>query len=1039
MTLTLRTRLHLITLLIGWMLLLGCGEPAVIITEETREIKTYPFSDPNPIPILTKDSRLYPYHSFDGYSHEGKLREWTVIKLENDFIEVTVLPEVGGKVWGAIDKTNGEEFIYRNEVLKFRKIALRGPWTSGGIEFNFGIIGHTPSTATPVDYVTKENDDGSVSVIVGAMDLPSRTHWRVEVRLEEVRSSFETRALWFNPTPHVQPYYNWMTAAAFARDDLEVVFPGNQYLKHSGEVRPWPVDGEGRDLSFYDNNRFEGHKSYHVVGEFSDFFGGYYHDAGYGFGHWAPYEEMPGQKLWLWALSRQGGIWEDLLTDTDSQYIEFQAGRQFVQFSPSDQFNPIKKSSFQSHDTDRWREVWFPLKGTGGMDAASSLAAVKVERHVEDLELKINAFLETDAVVRVSEGEGTLFEKRASFSPGELKTFSVNGIGDSPFVVTVPELGLSYSSDPDSRRLQRPFTTDPAILAAVPEATRLVNEGIESVKQRRYGKAKELFRTALNEHENHPGALKGMADLYFRSGQYEEGLSAVQKQLQLNTYDPETNFMAGNLYRALGHLTDAKESFGWASRSVAYRSAAYSQMSEIALMEKDFEEAERYAEKALKFNTENIAAWQLLALTARQRGEKRVAEDYLAQLLEIDPLHHFSRLEMWLLEPTRQNWVRFKDGIQNEFAHETVLELAIGYHNRGLGGDAAEILQRSKWTDKKPILKTWLAFLQNDASQLTAVEEMSPAFVFPYRRETLPVLRWAAAQNGKWRFAYFHALNLWAKERKDEAVELMDALQNEPDYGPFYLARGSLRKTMGEAGAGSDFVRSLELRPELWQGWLTVIKHFHDRGQWDTALHYSNMAMERFPGNFNVEIAHSRSLLYNGKHGEAATVLESADVLPSELSSSSRQLYEWAVLRTSMDEIRRGNWATAIKTLSIAREWPENLGLGRPFDPDERIHDFLSALCYTALERDDDADRWMKSVSDFTVRHSGSNILRDYLGVLALRHCGEQERADRLFQELSQAETAEAEWILSGRGAEVLNHSFEFRLVSEAVKLAEAR
>ena len=83
--------------------------------------------------------------------------------MENKHIEVYVLPQAGGKVWGAIDKSNGEEFIYRNEVMKFRNISLRGPWTSGGIEFNFGVIGHTPSTATPVDYITRRNSDGSVT------------------------------------------------------------------------------------------------------------------------------------------------------------------------------------------------------------------------------------------------------------------------------------------------------------------------------------------------------------------------------------------------------------------------------------------------------------------------------------------------------------------------------------------------------------------------------------------------------------------------------------------------------------------------------------------------------------------------------------------------------------------------------------------------------------------------------------------------------------------------------------------------------------
>ena len=102
------------------------------IKEEVQVLETYPFSDPDPSPILLRDPRLYPYHGFDGYSHESEPRPWKVVTLENEYIEVFVLPEVGGKVWGARIVATGEEFIYRNEVMKFRNIALRGPWTSGG-------------------------------------------------------------------------------------------------------------------------------------------------------------------------------------------------------------------------------------------------------------------------------------------------------------------------------------------------------------------------------------------------------------------------------------------------------------------------------------------------------------------------------------------------------------------------------------------------------------------------------------------------------------------------------------------------------------------------------------------------------------------------------------------------------------------------------------------------------------------------------------------------------------------------------------------
>jgi len=76
--------------------------------------------------------------------------------LENKYVKVSVFPEIGGKVWGAIEKSTNNEFIYYNSVVKFRNIAMRGPWTSGGIEFNFGIIGHAPTTATPVDYSFKK-------------------------------------------------------------------------------------------------------------------------------------------------------------------------------------------------------------------------------------------------------------------------------------------------------------------------------------------------------------------------------------------------------------------------------------------------------------------------------------------------------------------------------------------------------------------------------------------------------------------------------------------------------------------------------------------------------------------------------------------------------------------------------------------------------------------------------------------------------------------------------------------------------------------
>ena len=370
------------------------------ISIETRDILTYPYSDPNPVPLLaTGRSEIFPYYSFNGYSLKGEMQKWKVVKLENDYIEVYLIPAAGGKVWGAIEKSTGKEFIYRNEVMKFRNISMRGPWTSGGIEFNFGYIGHNPSTCVPVDYKTVENADGSVSCFVGSLDLPSRTKWSVEIRVPKDKAYFETRAMWNNPTPLPQSYYNWMTAAAVVTDDLEFIYPGNQELGHGGEQGPWPVDGEGRDLSMYANNAFGSDRSAHIVGEYNDFMGGYYHKSQFGFGHWALYDEMPGHKLWLWSQARSGAIWEDLLTDSDGQYMEFQAGRMFNQYSPTSFKSPITQVPFNPGLTDRWNEIWFPVKDIGGFVDVSPKGVLNVKTENGTLNIGINALAFAQAKV----------------------------------------------------------------------------------------------------------------------------------------------------------------------------------------------------------------------------------------------------------------------------------------------------------------------------------------------------------------------------------------------------------------------------------------------------------------------------------------------------------------------------------------------------------------------------------------------------------------------------------------------------------------
>ncbi|MGC4231370.1 MAG: DUF5107 domain-containing protein, partial [Niabella sp.] len=314
------------------------------VSEYMQEFKTYAFDDPSPIPSL---SSLYPYYRFDGFTNRPQQKKWKIVELQNDFIKVLITPEIGGKIWAAIEKKSGTSFIYYNHTVKFRDIAMRGPWTSGGLEANYGIIGHTPNCATPVDYMTKTNEDGSVSCFIGVLDLLTRTSWRMEINLPKDKAYFITRSFWHNSSGIEQPYYHWMNLGVKTSGDAEFIFPGNTQIGHEGEPGDWPVNmANSKQVNFYEQNDFGGYKSYHVIGAYSNFFGVYYHKDNNGMVRFGNYDDKMGRKIWIWGLSGQGMIWENVLTDNDGQYAEIQSGRLFNQNMEKSSLTPFKQTTF---------------------------------------------------------------------------------------------------------------------------------------------------------------------------------------------------------------------------------------------------------------------------------------------------------------------------------------------------------------------------------------------------------------------------------------------------------------------------------------------------------------------------------------------------------------------------------------------------------------------------------------------------------------------------------------------------------------------
>jgi tetratricopeptide (TPR) repeat protein len=1011
---------HTLIFLLLLSLLLGFTQDVqsqlATIREETKTIKTYPFSDPDPVAILASNPKIYPYHQFLGYSLEGYDQDWKVVVLENEYIQVFVLPESGGKVWGAIEKSTGKEFIYRNEVMKFRNIAMRGPWTSGGIEFNFGIIGHAPTTATPVDYHIKEHEDGSVSCTVGAMDLTSRTQWRVQIILPPDKAYFKTQSTWYNPTPQHQAYYNWMTAAARASDDLEFFYPGDAYLGHPGDLYPWPMDAQGRELSFYRNNNFGGSKSYHVVGNYHNYFGGYWHDKNFGFGHWSRYDDMPGQKLWIWALSRSGGIWEDLLTDTDGQYIEFQAGRLLTQYSYSNQRNPITEVAFGPYVTDQWEELWFPIKELEGVSGVSVEGVISVEKESDVVTISFNAFGEiNDTLVVTGNDNEVLHEQAVTMKPMDVfnATFSLPS-ANQPYQILFRQKGKVYQSNEyESKQLSRPFSDSSQI--EMTDAQQLYYQGYQLFNNRNYEQAESKLRKALELAPAYQSARITLAELLYRNAEYQTALDEIYLALETNAYDAQANYVAANIFSALDQSTNALEAFGWAARSMEYRSAAYTQMGEIYLKSGDYQEAEHYSQRALDFNRYNVPALQNLAIIYRKTHQSEQAEKILAELLALDPLNHFARFERYLANPTPENLQKYQSQITNEFPVQSHLEIGIKYHHLNRPDDALAVLNQAP---DHPLVEIWKAYLTQDnagssSEYLAQALALSPEFVFPYRPETLEVLKWAADQQNHWKLHYYLGLNLWALNQFDAAAYQFTAAGKQPEFAPFYLSRAELQKKIGNTNGQADMERAIDLGNEQWTIWHQYLQFLNRQTDAQKALQMAKVAREKFPDSYVIGMDYAQALFNAQEYQQCISVLNDLQILPYEGASEGRLIYEQAHLYLALRQIQENRYDDAINTITNSLEWPENLGVGKPYNPDITTQNYLLAYCHEQQGKGKLAQEQLQTIVATNAFQPDEISPQTLLVLSSLQNLGKDDELQEAIHKLTEMDSPTAQWILA--------------------------
>jgi hypothetical protein len=734
------------------------------------------------------------------------------------------------------------------------------------------------------------------------------------------------------------------------------------------------------------------------------------------------------------------------LSDADGQYVEVQSGRLFNQADSSSALTPFKHTEFPPYATDTWTEHWLPVKGIKGFVGASPWGALNVTREGERLVIRISPARPLRDKLEVFDGTRLLAKRELNLKPMR-PVEEIVPLAAPPKALRVCVGGdkLQYAAG-DGDVLSRPTAAPPGF--DWDSLYGLYLKGKEDARQRAYAKAALELESCLKQDTNYLPALVELAALANRRADPAAALGLARRAQSIDSYEPGANYQFGLASAALGRLADAKDAFSLAALSPGWRSAADTELAKEYLREKLYDRALAAAKESLVNNTRNLDALQLCACAQRLQGDAAGADAALAALLELDPLNHFARFERYLRGKVRPN--EFTALIRNELPYETFLELAAWYHGVGLDTDAAKVLDLAPPTAE---VLYWLAYLHRDLNLLARAEAASPEFVFPFRLEAIPVFEWAAQQRPAWQPSYFLALIRWHLGEQPEACQLLAACGDEPRFAPFYAARAQLAlehfaeqtsvnpspglrpasphpmgtgqgegqrplspeptPEMEAAAVARDLQLAAQLDPAQWRYGVMLARDYLKHADPAAALAVAADYARRFPANDTLALLHAKALLLTGHNHAAADLLSSLHVLPAEGTTEARALFHEAFLLLAVERLRARAFDDALRLVGTAREWPENLGAGKPYpaDMDERLEDWLTAQCQFARKAPDAARQALERILVIPARTKGQGT-GDLIRALALKQSGHPAEAERLLRDwqAEDPDSALAKW-----------------------------
>ncbi len=951
----------------------------VEVWEQEIVIPTYDVGKPDPNPMFLEkrvyqgsSGKVYPLPVIDKICDEKIDRTYRAVWLENDYLRIMLLPELGGRVQRAYDKTNGYDFVYYNEVIKPALVGLAGPWISGGIEFNWPQLPR-PSTCMPTDYLLCDNFDGCKPVRISEVDRMYGTKGMASFTLYPDLAYLEIKGQLYNPTPLPQTFLWWANPAVAVNDDTQSIFPPDvrAVMDHGKRaVSRFPIAtgvyykhdyGEGVDISRYKNIPVP--TSYMAYHSDYDFVGGYDYGREAGVLHIADHHISPGKKQWTWGCGDFGQAWDRNLTDENGPYIELMTGM-FTDNQPD--FTWLKP-----YEEKTFTQFFMPYKKVGAVKNASTDVVMGMEVEQGSAKLSVYATrIFPHAVVRLSAGSEVLFESEARLSPVDVLCETVSIGEHKPHELTLSVLDgerrlLSYQPAPDSIEKQpepAQAAPEPAQIATQEELL-LTAQHLEQYRHATYAPdpyyLEGLRRDPLDSRINNAYGL-----LLMRRGLFQESEQCFRRAIQRltyrnpNPYDSEPYLNLGLSLRFQGRDSEAYDAFYKATWSDAQQEAAFYELAAIAAARGDDSEALAFVERALVKNAHNVKACGLRALLLKRMGRSTEASEAVQANLALDPFDYVSRLLITDHQGDEQTLSMMRNDPQ------TFLNVARDLLWWGCFEQAESVLKLC--TASHPLLGYYIAYcrarLGADASEaLAQAAACDPAYCFPNALEDIEILTYAMDANEKDAKAPYYLGNLmYDRKRYAEARGLWERSAKLDEAYPTVwrnLALVYYNKEDRRDDALAALNKAHELDPKDARI-LLELDQLHKRMGWRPEERFAFLDARRDTVFVRDDLTTELITLLNllGRPQEAYDLIMSRRFHPWEGGEGRiTSQYAFSLLQLAKADLREGRPEAAEKKLLAALKFPVHLGEGKlEGAKDNDIYYFLGLACQ-AMGREDEA------------------------------------------------------------------------------------